>query len=111
MSRPIYLDYNATTPVAQEVAAAMLPFLHAEFGNPSSSHAHDVKAQGSVVAVQVSVCGWGQGQVGIRQHQRRILVADDSDERQRGNNRAVDEQGTIGGGHGLEHTAMRFPAA
>ena len=38
MSRPIYLDYNATTPVAPEVADAMLPFLHEHFGNPSSSH-------------------------------------------------------------------------
>lgn len=35
---PIYLDYNATTPVAPEVADAMLPFLHSHFGNPSSSH-------------------------------------------------------------------------
>ena len=38
MSDPVYLDYNATTPVAPEVAEAMLPFLHAQFGNPSSSH-------------------------------------------------------------------------
>lgn len=38
MSQPIYLDYNATTPVAPEVADAMLPFLREHFGNPSSSH-------------------------------------------------------------------------
>lgn len=36
--RCIYLDYNATTPIAREVAARMEPFLWAEFGNPSSSH-------------------------------------------------------------------------
>ena len=35
---PIYLDYNATTPVAPEVADAMLPFLREHFGNPSSAH-------------------------------------------------------------------------
>ena len=35
---PIYLDYNATTPVDPRVAAAMMPYLTAEFGNPSSSH-------------------------------------------------------------------------
>jgi len=38
MNAPIYLDYNATTPVATEVAEAMLPFLREHFGNPSSSH-------------------------------------------------------------------------
>jgi cysteine desulfurase len=34
----IYLDYNASTPVAPEVAAAMLPFLSDHHGNPSSAH-------------------------------------------------------------------------
>ena len=34
----IYLDHNATTPVAQEVVAAMMPYLQEEFGNPSSSY-------------------------------------------------------------------------
>ncbi|MES2237221.1 MAG: aminotransferase class V-fold PLP-dependent enzyme [Pseudomonadota bacterium] len=38
MKLPIYLDYNATTPVAPGVADAMLPFLREHFGNPSSSH-------------------------------------------------------------------------
>jgi cysteine desulfurase len=36
--KPIYLDYNASTPVAEEVAAAMRPFLSEHFGNPSSHH-------------------------------------------------------------------------
>ncbi|MEE2684711.1 MAG: cysteine desulfurase family protein [Planctomycetota bacterium] len=35
----IYLDYNATTPVAPSVTRAMLPFLENHFGNPSSDHA------------------------------------------------------------------------
>lgn len=34
----IYLDYNATTPVAPEVAETMMPYLKDFFGNPSSSH-------------------------------------------------------------------------
>jgi len=35
---PIYLDYNATTPLDPRVAEAMLPFIYQHFGNPSSSH-------------------------------------------------------------------------
>ncbi|HEX7030080.1 MAG TPA: cysteine desulfurase family protein [Gammaproteobacteria bacterium] len=34
----IYLDHNATTPLAPEARAAMLPALDALFGNPSSVH-------------------------------------------------------------------------
>jgi cysteine desulfurase len=36
--KPIYLDYNGTTPHDPEVVAAMRPFLEEEFGNPSSGH-------------------------------------------------------------------------
>lgn len=35
---PIYLDYNASTPIDPAVAAAMRPFLDEAFGNPSSGH-------------------------------------------------------------------------
>jgi cysteine desulfurase len=35
----IYLDYNATTPLAPEALEAMRPFLEQHFGNPSSIHA------------------------------------------------------------------------
>ncbi len=38
MEEPIYLDYNATTPVAPEVVHVMLPYLQTYFGNPSSSY-------------------------------------------------------------------------
>jgi len=38
MNKPIYLDYNGTTPHDPEVIAAMKPFLEEEFGNPSSNH-------------------------------------------------------------------------
>jgi len=38
MTDPIYLDHNATTPVAPEVLDAMLPWLRGEYGNPSSTH-------------------------------------------------------------------------
>ncbi len=39
MEKQIYLDYNATTPIAPEVAEEMLPYIQAHFGNPSSSYA------------------------------------------------------------------------
>jgi cysteine desulfurase len=35
---PIYVDYNATTPLLPEVVDAMLPYLREHFGNPSSRH-------------------------------------------------------------------------
>jgi cysteine desulfurase NifS len=41
ISRPqkrIYLDNNATTPVAEIVREAMLPYLGTDYGNPSSIH-------------------------------------------------------------------------
>ena len=34
----IYLDHNATTPVAPEVLDVMLPYLRQQYGNPSSDH-------------------------------------------------------------------------
>lgn len=37
--KQIYLDYNATTPIAPAVREAMEPFLSEYYGNPSSSHA------------------------------------------------------------------------
>jgi len=38
VKQKIYFDYNASTPIAAEVAEAMRPFLSAGFGNPSSTH-------------------------------------------------------------------------
>jgi cysteine desulfurase len=42
---PIYLDHAATTPLRREALEAMLPFLGAEFGNPSSPHAYGRRAR------------------------------------------------------------------
>jgi len=36
--RTVYFDYNATTPLDQEVREAMMPYLGGVFGNPSSVH-------------------------------------------------------------------------
>src|SRR5215207_10689110 len=48
---PVYLDYNATTPVDPRVVEAMLPYLTVHFGNPSSAHAYaTVPARGLGIA-------------------------------------------------------------
>lgn len=38
--QPIYLDYNATTPVDPAVIEAMQPYLLTHYGNPSSAHSY-----------------------------------------------------------------------
>lgn len=48
MTDPVYLDYNATTPVAPEVADAIEPYLREHFGNPSSSHIYGQRAKEAV---------------------------------------------------------------
>ena len=48
MPQPIYLDYNATTPVDPDVLDAMLPFFREQFGNPSSEHAYGWAADEAV---------------------------------------------------------------
>ena len=48
MSPPVYLDYNATTPVDPAVAEAIVPYLREHFGNPSSSHVYGRRAHEAV---------------------------------------------------------------
>ena len=45
---PIYLDYNATTPIDSQVAEAMLPYIHGLYGNPSSGHPFGLEARAGV---------------------------------------------------------------
>ena len=55
MKKPIYLDYNATTPHDPEVIAAMRPFLEEEFGNPSSAHYYGAGPQKAVTRAREQV--------------------------------------------------------
>jgi len=48
MTRRVYLDYNSTTPIAPEVATAMLPYLDEAYGNPSSLHWAGLPARDAV---------------------------------------------------------------
>ncbi|MFQ6046516.1 MAG: aminotransferase class V-fold PLP-dependent enzyme, partial [Gemmatimonadales bacterium] len=53
--RRIYLDNNATTQVAAAVREAMLPFLDAEMGNPSSIHGRGRDARTALDAARAQV--------------------------------------------------------
>jgi len=53
--QPIYLDYNATTPVDPAVAEAMQPFITSHHGNPSSAHAYGRATKDAVEAARRQV--------------------------------------------------------
>jgi len=55
MKKPIYLDYNGTTPNDPEVINAMRPFLEEEFGNPSSSHWYGIAPKRAVETARKQV--------------------------------------------------------
>lgn len=64
--KPVYLDYNATTPIDPRVAAAMLPFIQEHFGNPSSSHAYGLMPRRAVQKAReqvAAVLGAGTGEI------------------------------------------------
>ena len=52
---PIYLDYNATTPIDPVVVEAMLPYLSEHFGNPSSSHSYGYRVHQAVDSARAQV--------------------------------------------------------
>jgi cysteine desulfurase len=51
----VYFDHNATTPMAPEVLAAMLPYFGEAYGNASSIHAFGQDARGAVERARLSV--------------------------------------------------------
>lgn len=53
----IYLDFNASTPIAPEVAARMRPLLESGFGNPSSGHWAGREARAAIDRARAEVAG------------------------------------------------------
>jgi cysteine desulfurase len=53
----IYLDYQATTPLAPEALAAMLPWLESNFANPHSAHVPGRAAKAAVEVARAQVAG------------------------------------------------------
>ncbi len=51
----IYLDHNATTPVAPEVKAAMMPYFSEDWGNPSSSYRFGAKVKAVIETAREQV--------------------------------------------------------
>ena len=65
--RPVYLDYQATTPLDPRALDAMLPWLGDKFGNPhSESHSYGWEAHAAVEAARAQVAaliGAGKGEI------------------------------------------------
>jgi cysteine desulfurase len=55
--RKVYLDHNASTPLAPEVVEAMRPFFTEHFGNPSSHHWAGAPAKAAVERARAQVAG------------------------------------------------------
>jgi len=51
----IYLDHNATTPIAPDVLEAMMPYLTSEWGNPSSSYKFGAKLKTVIESARAQV--------------------------------------------------------
>ncbi|MEU9591664.1 cysteine desulfurase family protein [Streptomyces sp. NPDC048219] len=63
---PVYLDYNATTPVDPRVAEAAWPYLTDYFGNPSSSHSYAQTPRRALAKARAQVAdliGAGPGEI------------------------------------------------
>ncbi len=102
----IYLDYNATTPLDPRVVAAMLPYLHEHFGNPSSVHAPGRLARAAVDGAREQVADL------VGAHPSQVIFTSGGTE---ANNLAVTGlAASLAKGRlaisTIEHTSLRGPA-
>ena len=103
--RQVYLDYSATTPVDERVAAIMLRCLTETFGNPSSVHGYGQQARAAVDRARRNVAAL----VGARQNE--IVFVSGGTE---ANNLAIRGVAEASPGHGrhivtseIEHPSVR----
>jgi cysteine desulfurase len=73
--RPVYLDYNATTPVDPAVVEAMLPYLTEQFGNPSSTHTFGTTARTALAEARIRVAAL----IGAPAHSRIVFTGSGSE--------------------------------
>ena len=106
--RQIYLDYNATTPIAPSVVEAMNPFLSGHFGNPSSAHAFGRAAREAIEDARVKVAGL------LGCDGQEIIFTSGGTESNNLAIKGVMFQGQPGAGHlvisAIEHPAVAEPA-
>ncbi|MFH1035609.1 MAG: cysteine desulfurase family protein [Pseudomonadota bacterium] len=55
--KPLYFDYNATTPLLPQVRQAMLPYLEEAYGNPGCGHAWGYRARQALELARGQVAG------------------------------------------------------
>ena len=104
----IYLDYNATTPIAPSVVEAMQPFFVHHYGNPSSNHALGRAAAEAIEDARVQVAGL----LGCSQYE--VVFTSGGTESNNLAIKGVMMQGPITSGHlivsAIEHPAISAPA-
>jgi len=98
---PIYLDFNATTPILDEVVDAMLACLRETFGNPSSSHVYGHRARRLVDSAREKVAAL------IGANADEIVFTSGGTE---ANNLAIRGLGLAGGRNRIVTSAIEHPS-
>ncbi|OHA64993.1 MAG: hypothetical protein A2940_02370 [Candidatus Wildermuthbacteria bacterium RIFCSPLOWO2_01_FULL_48_29] len=58
MTKAIYVDYAASTPIDKKALEAMMPYLRRYYGNPSSTHSFGQKARAAIEQAREQAAGF-----------------------------------------------------